>query len=190
VFGVNVVNNAPNANLRDPATIQVIEGMLRSFGYEFFGSSMTNIGGIEWRQYNVKSTAGGQTATGVVRYGAHNGRVFGVSMLLSGGKEAAQDPELQAIASTFRFHAVVAAAPTPAAPAIAAAPALSPSPSPAEATAPNAEKPATDTASKDKVEGPDYTRLAIAGGVGLVLILIVLKLIGGGSAGPTNVRKR
>jgi hypothetical protein len=185
VFGITVLNAPTSPNLRDPETVKTIDGMLRSFGYEFFGSATTVIGGMEWKQYNVKSNAGGQIATGVIRYTSHNGKIFGLSMLLSGGKEAAQDPELQAIAGTFRFLPVTQPPPTAPAP-IASTPAT---PKPDGAPAPEAAKPAQTTEPKKTSDTPEYVRYAIMGAVGLVLILIVLKLIGGGDAGG-SVRKR
>jgi hypothetical protein len=188
VFGVTALNSVPSANLRDPATVTALESMLRSFGYEFHGNATTTVGGIEWKQYPVKSGAGAQAVTGVVRFTAANGRIFGVTMLLGGGKEAAQDPELQAIASSFRFIPVAAVAAAPTAPTAPAQPldalpplAATPSASPAAAT-PDAPKTESATATADTSDQPDYKRMGIFAGVALVLILMVLGMIGGGKS--------
>lgn len=180
VFGVNVVNNVPKANLRDPLTVKTIEDSLRSFQYQFVGNSFVTIGGSEWRQYNVKSVAGGQVASGVVRYTAANGRIFGVTILLSGGKEAAQDVELQSCSASVRFFvpagtAVAAAPPEPKAAPVTAAPAQLAEAKPS-VSAPAPEKKET------KASEPDYVRLGIIGGGVIIVILVLLKLIGGGGS--------
>jgi hypothetical protein len=174
-----VLTNPPSPNLSDPATVKALEDMLHSFGYQFFGNSTSTIGGIQWRQYPVTSSLGGRPISGVVRYAAANQQIFGVTTLLGGGKEAAQDPELQTAASSVRFYAPVSA-PAPEASTAPAAP-------PAEHPAGKASSPAATASAPParKTEaGPDYTRLAIFAGVGLVLLLIVVKLIGGGGAPP------
>jgi hypothetical protein len=178
VFGVTVLTGAPNANLRDPVTTKFIEDMLRGFGYELFGSSTTPIAGIEWKQYSVRSSAGGQVASGVVRFTSRDGRIFGMTLLLGGGKEAAQDQELQAIGRSFRFFPVTAAPPPPpAAPPVASAP-------PVPKSEPKPEAPATAPAKpSDTADKPDYVQLAIIGAGAIVVILIILKLIGGGGGG-------
>ncbi len=189
VFGVNVVNNAPKANLRDPLTVKTLEDALKSFQYQFFGNSFVTIGGTEWRQYNVKSIAPGQAASGVVRYGVANGRIFGVSLILGGGKEAVQDVELQTAAASVRFFMPMGAA-------VAVQPAEAPVvPAPAADNKVVDAKPAVSKAEEPKKEAkadePDYKRLAIIGAVVVVVLLILLKLIGGGGgAVKPPVRRR
>src|SRR5262245_52961942 len=65
VFVVDVLNNPPSTNLRDPNTVRTIETTLKSFRREFVGSAMIPIGGVEWRQYRVTTADGGN---GLVRY--------------------------------------------------------------------------------------------------------------------------
>ena len=169
VFGLNVLTSLPSPDLRNAATSLKIETMLRGFGYQFVGHSTTNVAGREWMQYLVRADNGGQKVTGVIRYTSYKDVVYGLSLLLGGGKEAAQDPELQTAAASFRFFAPLAVAtPVPAKPL------------------PSEQKPSTPTTTPtpDKAaepEQPDYIRYAILGGGALLVLLIVGKLIGGGS---------
>jgi hypothetical protein len=180
-FAIAVLTGAPNANLRDPGTAKYIEDKLRSFGWEFFGSSFTPIAGVEWKQFPVKANAGGVPVTGVVRFASHDGKIFGVTLRLN-GKEAAQDQELQAIGRSFRFIPVAATpAPPPPTPPIASTP-------PEPKAEPKKEEPATTPKPAEEADKPDYTRIAlIAGGV-LVVLLVIIKIIGGGGHVPPNVR--
>ncbi len=123
VFGITALTDPPSTNLRDPLTQQALEKMLQSFGYEWVGNSTVNVGGLEWRQYNVTAGKGAQATNGVVRYTVGNGRIFAVTLLVGGGKVAAQDLELQNTAGSFRLFAPVAGAPRATAPAVASTPA-------------------------------------------------------------------
>lgn len=194
VFGINVVHNLPTANLRDPATIQGIEKLLREFGYQFIGRSTVNVAGREWVQYPVR-VAGAQPATGLIRYTSANNQIYAVSLLRGGGQEAAQDPELQAAAASVRISNV-----EPPAATVTPTPEVTPTtPPPTAATPPSAtapsstDKPATTTESENapvKI-GPitltqPQLRMVIYGTGGLVVLLILLKLIGGAGSPPKH----
>lgn len=182
-FAIAVLTGAPSANLRDPATAKYIEDKLRSFGWEFFGSSFTPLAGVEWKQYPVKANAGGVPVTGVVRFASYDGKIFGVTLRLN-GKEAAQDQELQAIGRSFRFIPVVATPPPPPpTPPVAATP-PTPKEEPKKAEPAPETKPADDTADK-----PDYVKIGLIAAGALVVLIILIKIIGGGGGNvPPNVR--
>ncbi len=167
VFGLNLLTNLPSADLRDAATTTKIESMLHGFGYQFIGHSTVKIAGRDWVQYPVRASNNGQTVTGVIRYTSDQEKVYSLSLLLGGGKEAAQDPELQAAAASFRLHAPLATA-TP----------VQPSPAGQKPPA-NATPPAPEIAAEPKQ--PDYLRYAILGGAALLVLMVFGKLIGGGS---------
>ncbi len=169
VFGLNILTGLPSTNLHDEATTAKIESMLHGFSYQFIGHSTVNVAGREWVQYPVRAANGAQTVTGVIRYTSDKEKVYGLSMLLGGGKEAAQDPELQAAAASFRLYAPLAlATPVPAKPLPAGQkpPASIPAPA-SETTAEPAQ--------------PDYIRYGILIGATLLVLMIFGKIIGGNS---------
>lgn len=168
VFGLSVLTEMPSADLRNPNTSTRIEVMLHKFGYTFIGHSTVNIAGREWMQYPVQATNAGQTVSGIIRYTSDHGNIYGLSLLLGGGKPVVQDAELQAAAASFRLFApltVVTAAPAPSSPA-----GQKPS-TPTKADAP-------ETAAAAAAQ-PDYIRYAILGGIALLVLLIFAKVIGG-----------
>lgn len=164
VFGITALDNPPSTNLRDPATQQAIEKMLKGFGYTWAGVSTTSFGGLDWRQYNV--TAG--NANGVVRYTSGNGRIFAVTLLVSGNNPAAQDVELQAAGGSFRLYRpaeVASASTTPTSPSIPGLPGTRANPASS-----------TPSTSDDgpKVASSSFTTLLITGGAALLFIIILL----------------
>ena len=166
VFGLTVLTEMPSPDLRNPNTSTRIEVMLHGFGYSFIGHSTVTIAGREWVQYPVQATNAGQPINGIIRYTSDHGKIYGLSLLLGGGKQAVQDVELQAAAASFRLFApltVVTAAPAPSLPA-----GQNPS-TPAKATA-------TETTAATQ---PDYLRYALLGGISLLVLLIFAKVIGG-----------
>ncbi len=184
LVGVNLLTGAPTANLRDPATIKFVEDMLRSFKYELFGSASTTVSGIEWKQFPVRSSAGGQITSGVVRFTSYQGKIYGLTLQLMGGKEAAQDPELQGIGRSFRFIPIVAEpAPTPP-PPVVEPPKPTPEPKVAEVKPTPAPKPAAEPAGLDPVR----IGMFVAGGI--VVLLVVIKLLSGGGGGGAKPRPR
>jgi hypothetical protein len=192
-FGINVLRNLPSANLKDPATITALEGTLRAYGYQFIGRSSLVVGGREWVQFPVRTTNGGQTLAGLVRYTSANNQVYGVNLLRGGGQDAAQDPELQAAAASVRITSIQAVPAVPAAP-VAAAPVTAPPPSPGATTpAPVAVTPpsSVDGDAREVVKiGPltltqKQVRMGIYGAAGLLVLIILLKIVGG-SGTPTK----
>ncbi len=174
VFGVTVLTNPPSLSLRDKTTQQAIEVMLRGFGYSLAGSATTTIGGLEWRQYNVRSETGGEVATGVVRYTSGNGRIYAVTLLVGGGREAAQDLELQSAASSFRLFAAAASAPIPPSAVAGNTPGAANPASVPGAPGPSAGKPeASPTIAFDPMS------LAIPVGAGVLLLVLLIFLFSG-----------
>ena len=102
VFGINVVEKYREASISDPAVRKDLEAMLHQFGYQFIGHSTVKSGGLDWLQYPVRAGTAGQQITGVIRYTSAGGYLFSITMLRGGGKEAAQDAELQQAAESFR----------------------------------------------------------------------------------------
>lgn len=141
VFGINIVEKYRDANLADPAIQKELETMLRQFGYAFFGHSNVKAGAFEWLQYPVRSGAGAQQVTGVIRFTSAGGYVFSITMLRGGGQEAAQDAELQQAASSFRLLPAVSVATT--------AP-----PAPKEFSSPKTEKDKAAERSESSAEAP------------------------------------
>jgi hypothetical protein len=191
VFGINVLHNLPTSNLRDDATIQAIEKLLRGFGYQFIGRSTVSIAGRDWVQFPVRASNNGQALTGLIRYTSANNQIYGVSLLRGGGQEAAQDPELQAAGMSVRIANV-----EPPAPSVTSTPGVTPA-SPSVATTPGAPAPSTTgkeipTTEADNAPvkiGPitltqPQLRMAMYGGAGLLVLLILLKLIGGAGSPP------
>ncbi len=103
VFGINIVEKFRDVSIADPAVRKELEGMLRQFGYQFFGYSTVKAGGFDWLQYPVRAGAGAQQVSGLIRFTSAGGYVFSITMLRGGGVEAAQDAELQAAAASFRI---------------------------------------------------------------------------------------
>jgi hypothetical protein len=158
VFGITALNNPPSTNLRDLATQQALETMLKGFGYTWAGASTTSFGGLDWRQYNV--TAG--TANGVVRYTAGNGHIYAVTLLVSGNSPAAQDLELQTAGGSVRLYAPVAEV-------------ASTSPTPSSGIPGTGKpQPASGTDDSPKVDSGSFTTLLITGGAALVFVLVLL----------------
>lgn len=183
-FGINVIHDFPSANLKDPATTAAIEKVLQALGYQFIGKSTITMAGREWLQYPVRSAVNG--TSGVMRYTSANNQVYVVSLLRTGGLAAAQDAELQNIAASVRVIDL-----TPAAP-VAVAPATTPKPETTEETKPVAPTVAkTESKETTVVEeyvmiGPvkltkDQFRMGMYGIGGLLVLLFLLKILGGGS---------
>jgi hypothetical protein len=193
VFGINVLHNLPTSNLRDDATVQSIEKLLRGFGYQFIGRSTVSIAGREWVQFPVRASNNGQPLTGIIRYTSANNQIYGVSLLRGGGQEAAQDPELQAAGMSVRIANV-----EPPAPSATSTPGGTPAPgSSSIATTPGAPAPATTDKETTTTKADDGSvkigpitltqpqlRMAMYGGAGLIVLLILLKLIGGAGGPP------
>ena len=192
-FGVNVVHDLPSANLRDPATVAAIEKTLQTLGYQFIGKSTVGIGGREWLQYPVRSAT--YATTGVMRYTAANNQVYVVSLLRTGGREAAQDTELQMVAASVRIQDLGPA------PLVATAP---PTPAPTALPAPSTPAPATvatkktETASESEEGsvkiGPvtltrEQLRMGLFGVGGLIVLLVLLKIMGGGGKSTPTQRR-
>lgn len=177
VFGINIVDKIPGTRVAEPAVQQAFEGMLRKFGYQFAGHSTVNVAGLEWLQYQVRAGAGAQSVTGVVRFAASGGYVFSITLLRGGGQEAAQDLELQNAAASFRMLPA-----TPAAPPLA----------PAAGKNDTAPVPADDkresktSAAAEEPAAADNTNLRMIwyGVGGLIVFLVLIKIIAGGSSGP------
>jgi hypothetical protein len=187
VFGINILHDLPNANLKDPATMAKIESNLRGLGYQFFGRATVNIGGREWVQFPVRG--GTPPTSGLIRYTSANDRVYVVSLLRGGGQEAAQDTELLAAAASVQIGGVQVASATPPsvttpAPTIPGATSSAPAPSvPQPATV--ADKTASDGKDEPIKIGPvtltkEQLRLGIYGVAGLLVLMILLKIVGGG----------
>ena len=199
-FGINVLHNLPNTNLRDEGTIRAIEQILRSFTYQPIGRSRVVVNGREWLQFPVTSSNPGQPLTGVIRYTTANNVVYGVTILLGGGRQAAQDPELQAAAASVRIGNVQSVAATGTAPAPAAgtpAPAAEPT-APIAPVAP-APAPSAPAIGVSREEGAPVTigpvtltrpqlRMVGYGGAGLIILLILLKIIGAAGGPPAKGR--
>ena len=189
VFGINVLHDLPNANLKDPNTMASIEKTLRGLGYQFFGRATVNVGGREWVQFPVRG--GTPPSSGLIRYSSANNQVYVVSLLRGGGQEAAQDAELLGAAASVQIGAVQVAAATPVqgapsatAPLIPGAP-VAPTPTAPSTTAPSAEKPAAETADGSVKIGSitltkEQVRMGIYGIAGLLVLMILLRIIGGG----------
>ncbi len=191
VFGINVLHNLPNANLKDPNTLAAIEKTLRSLGYQFFGRATLNVGGREWVQFPVNG--GTPPSSGLIRYTSANDQVYVVSLLRGGGQEAAQDPELLGAAASVQIGAAQVAATTPAqaapsgpAPVVPGLAPVAPAPTAPAANAPSAEKPAAETADGSVKIGSitltkEQVRMGIYGIAGLLVLMILFRIIGGGS---------
>jgi hypothetical protein len=188
VFGINILHQLPSANLRDPATVTAIEKSLRDLGYQFFGRATVNVAGREWMQFPVRGS--NPPTSGLIRYTAANNQVYVVSLLRGGGQEAAQDPELQAAAASVRItqpQATVAAAP-PSAPPLTSAPLPAAPTTPAPAapgTATTSTAPETEATSDTvKIGSIEITRQQLKLGLfavgGLIVLIILMKIIGGG----------
>ena len=176
VFGINIIVKVPGTRLAEPAVQQTFEGWLRKFGYQFTGHSKLNVGGIEWLQYQVRSGAGTQGVTGIVRFGVAGGYFFSISLLRGGGQEAAQDVELQQAAASFRI--------LPPAPALAAAVEKQDA-APASARATDkGEPPAPAAAEEPAVADNSNRRMIWYGGAGIIVLLVLVKIISGGGGEP------
>ena len=176
LFGINIVAKVPGTRIAEPAVQQSFEGLLRGFGYQFFGHSTMNVGGIEWLQYQVRSGAGTQGVTGIVRFGVAGGYFFSISLLRGGGQEAAQDVELQQAAASFRI--------LPPAPALAAAVEKQDA-APASARATDkGEPPAPAAAEEPAVADNSNRRMIWYGGAGIIVLLVLVKIIAGGGGEP------
>ena len=181
LFGINVVEQLPSANLSDPAVRSIIESLLHQFTYQVVGHSSVKVGGLDWLHYPVRSGSGPQQASGVVRFTSANGHIFGITLLRGGGKDASQDVELQHAAASFRVLSFV--------PAGSVATATPPTPPPAEAAAPTSrpiQKKAPVTPSESAEPEAGYKRYIVPGVVGFVVLLVLLKIIGGSSAKPVK----
>lgn len=178
VFGINVVDKFRDANLADPAIQRELEAMLRQFGYQFVGHANVNVAGVNWLQYPVSTGAGSQQVSGLVRYASMGGYVFSISMLRGGGQQAAQDPELQQAAASFRIlpAGTVAANSAPSAAQSAGTPgnALRKAASPKTAETP--DQPATE---EDAAATEDHSkaRMIWAGVAGLAVLVLFLSII-------------
>ena len=189
VFGINVLHDLPSTNLKDPATMATIEKTLRGLGYQFFGRATVNVGGREWVQFPVRG--GTPPSSGLIRYTSANNQVYVVSLLRGGGQEAAQDPELLGAAASVQVGAPQVAAdtttPAPAAAPVTSIPGTVPvAPAPGvPSTGSSTEKPETQTADGSVKIGSitltkEQVRMGIYGFSGLLVLMILLRIIGGG----------
>ena len=174
VFGINIVEKLPGTHVSEPAVQQAIEVLLRKFGYQFAGHSTVSVSGLDWIQYQVRSGAGAQLTTGVVRFAAAGGYFFGITMLRGGGQEAAQDAELQRAAASFRI--VQAMSP---APAVAEKQATAPAPAAVN------EKRQSPTADEPAAPDNSTRQMIWIGGGALLVLIFLIKIIGsaGGQSG-------
>jgi hypothetical protein len=181
LFGINVLDRLPGANLNDPPVRQAIENLLRQFAYQFVGHSTVRIGAFDWLQYPVRAGSGPQQVSGVIRFTSANGQIFGLTLLRGGGQDASQDAELQQTAASFRVGPVdaapaVAVATPPRPPGKAPAPALTAFPS----GQPGGKKATEADASAEPESG--YGRWIVPGGLGLIFLIVLMKIIGGSGA--------
>jgi hypothetical protein len=181
VFGINVVEKPPGTDLSDPAVKKSLEDLLRKFSYQAIGHSVVKLGGLEWLQYPVLSGSGAERVTGVVRFTSAGGRIFSVTALRGGGQEAAQDVELQQAAASFRILDTMPPAKT-AAPVLAQG---SATPPPASAKAGEKAKPKAVSDAPAPVSGTDL-RLVWYVSAGIIILLVFLKIIGGGKSGDSK----
>jgi len=179
VFGINIIEKYRDANLADPAIQKDLEAMLRQFGYQFTGHSSVKIGGLDWLLYPVRAGSGVQQVTGIIRYASAGGYVFSITLLRSGGQEAAQDAELQQAAASFRVLPAEALSEAPLAqgsnPKTAA---TSPAPAPPKKQA--ADKPETGVEEPTTEADESRTRLIWYSCAGLVVLLVFFSIIGSG----------
>jgi hypothetical protein len=182
VFGINIVENLPATSVADPAVRQTLEKILRQFGYQFVGYSSVKVGGLDWLQYPVRSGAGAQAVSGLIRFASAGGYIFGITMLRGGGKDAASDAELQQAAASFRVLPAIAAT---------AQPAQAPSAKLA-AAAPAAPQPASDSPAKAEPASASEEAAAASGGIprlawgigaGVVVLVLLFSIIGSGKSG-------
>lgn len=182
-FGVNVLNNLPNANLSDANTLKSMEQLMQSLTYQFAGHSKIQIGSTSWLQYPVVSTFNGLNAKGIVRFASGNGRVYAVSMLAGGGKDPGADSEMQQAAASFRIlqSNTIAAAPTP--PVVATLPNVK---SPENTTEPTTTPSEAGTPPNEEAGGMDFKRIAIFASGAIFVMFIFFQIIGkGAKAKPT-----
>ena len=173
VFGISIADKYREANLADPAIQKDLEAMLRQFGYQFIGHSNVKVGGLDWLQYPVRSGTGAQQASGVIRFTSAGGYVFSITMLRGGGQEAAQDPELQQAAASFRVLPASAFAP--------AAPASAPAQRSAKAaTEKTPEDKSTADAEDSSASGNSNLRLIWIAAAGLFVLAMFFGIIGTG----------
>jgi hypothetical protein len=179
VFGINVIEKYRDANLADPAIQKDFEAMLRQFGYQFVGHANVKAGGFDWLQYPVRAGVGPQQVSGVIRYAAAGGYVFSITMLRGGGKEAAQDVELQRAAASFRILPASAFAAAPAAQVLNPQTAAT-SATPVPAKNSTADKP--EAAAEEPADGADDSqkRLIWYGVAGVIVLLFFFGIIGSG----------
>jgi hypothetical protein len=176
VFGINVIEKYRDANLADPAIQKDFEAMLRQFGYQFFGHASVKAGGFDWLQYPVRAGAGPQQVSGVIRYAAAGSYVFSITMLRGGGKDAAQDVELQRAAASFRILPSSAFAAAQVSNPLAAATSAASSRVAKQA----AGKP--EAAAGEAADGADDSpkRLLWYGVAGVIVLLFFFSIIGSG----------
>ena len=192
VFGISILEKYRDANLADPAIQKDLEATLRQFGYQFFGHSTVKAGGLDWLQYPVRSGAGPQQVSGLIRYASAGGYLFSITMLRGGGREAMQDAELQQAAASFRVLPATVVAATPAAefPIPKGTPAdvrdrHLPPPSAKPLAKKAGDKPETgaEEPAAEAEESPN--RLIWYAGAGLIVLLIFFSII---SSGPAKKR--
>jgi hypothetical protein len=178
-YGVSVLHNLPGKTLRDDANIAAIQNLLKGMGYQTIGHSVVMVAGRGWLQFPVRGNNAGQPVSGLIRYTLANDHVFGISMLVGGGKEASQDTEMQSSAATFRVIPIGAVAGTPPAPGEPSTTA------PASGPPTAAETPAAEEES-DNVGGipKQYIKIGFISLIALVVILTLVKIIGGGGGEP------
>ena len=160
----------------DAAVIEFMKKDLTASGYQILGYSKTTAGTMQCLQFPVSN----KDAKGVVRVFAANGRLFTMALLRGDGKNALEDTDLMRAGASFRVTGTpaFAAVPAPGTPS-----GMTPVPKPATGATPAGGTAAKSEAATAAAEGTgemNYTRIAIAGGVLLFLILMVWGIIGSG----------
>ena len=179
-FGVNVLDNPPSSNLSDAATVKAIEQLMHGLTYQFLGRSTVQVGATSWVQYPVTSTFGGLNAKGIIRFTSANGRIYAVSMLAGGGKEASLDTEMQLAAASFQIFQTAPIAATKPVPVVALAKNDKP-PVKTTTSAPSPVAEAGTAAPVEEAEQFDYKRIAKFAAGGIFVLLIFFRIIGSGS---------
>lgn len=163
MFSFAVQKQLAGKAIDNPILAEKVKDELVAAGYQIFGYSKMSAGTTQWIQFPVN----GNGAKGVVRVTEANGQIFTVTMLRGDGKSALEDADLMRAGASFRI--------LPPASQAAFVPAKKPEPPKAgEVTAP------ATVAAPVQESGMDYKRLAISGGVLVVLLLLAWGIVGSG----------
>jgi hypothetical protein len=179
MINVAVQTALAGKRIEDPIVQDAIKKELTGVGYRIAGYSRTG----QWLQFPVNS--GG--SQGVVRVTAANGQIVTVTMLRGDGKNALEDPELLRASASFRITGVpnLIAGNTATSPAgLNPVPSNGAIPSPGTASpegkAGEVSSPASVAEPVTLIAGMEPKRVAIAGGILLVLLLMVWGIVGSG----------